>query len=134
MNWLHHHPAHTECWHLALSACSVSGLEQAARVSVSPGGSSYLQPSAGPRNNTCIGLPRASQLTSLLHYNYEPCNPAGEPSPAGDGCPGGPGGSSFWGEGGNVSSPFLKKSTLAGHEDAGPGPSSRVLGVRHPEV
>lgn len=87
--WLHHHPAHSECWRLALSVCSISGLEQAARVSVSPGGSSYLQPSAGPGNNTCIRLPRASHLTSLPHYNYQPCNPAGELSPAGNGCPGG---------------------------------------------
>ncbi len=74
-------------------------MEQAVRVSVSPGGSSYLQPSAGPGNNTCIRLPRASHLTSLPHYNYEPCNPAGELSPAGNSCPGGPAGSSGWGEG-----------------------------------
>lgn len=76
----------TECWRLALSVCSVSGLEQAARVSVSPDGSAYLQPSAAAGNNTCIGLPPASHLTSWPHYNYELCNPAGELSPAGNGC------------------------------------------------
>lgn len=95
---LHRH-GHTGCWRLALSVCSVSGLEQAARVSVSPGGSSYLQPSAGPVNNTCIGLPRASHLTSLPHYNYEPCNPAGELSPAGNSRPGGLHGAQAGGKG-----------------------------------
>lgn len=72
-------------WMLVFSTFSLqrSGLEQAVRVSVSAGGSSYLQPSAGPENNTCIRLPQASHLTNLPHYNYEPCNPAGELSPAG---------------------------------------------------
>lgn len=64
-------------------------MEQALRVSISPGGSSYLQPSARPGNNTCIGLPWASHLTSLPHYNYEPCSPAGALGPAGNSCPGG---------------------------------------------
>ena len=77
------------CGRLALSVCSVSGLEQALRVSISPGGSSYLQPSARPGNNTCIGLPWASHLTSLPHYNDEPCSPAGALGPAGNSCPGG---------------------------------------------
>lgn len=88
-------------WVLVFSTFSLqrSGLEQAVRVSVSAGGSSYLQPSAGPGNNTCIRLPQASHLTNLPHYNYEPCNPAGELSPAGNSCPGGPAGSSSWGEG-----------------------------------
>lgn len=122
--WLHHCSGHVGCWRLALSVCSVSGLEQAVRVSVSPGGSSYLQPSAGPGNNTCIRLPRASHLTSLPHYNYEPCNPAGELSPAGNSCPGGACRELRLGGRGNVSSPFQEKSTRAGHEDAGSCPSS----------
>lgn len=129
----------TECWRLALSVCSVSGLEQAARVSVSPGGSAYLQPSAVAGNNTCIGLPPASHLTSWPHYNYELCNPAGELSPAGNGCPGVGGlqGAHVWeggGGGGIISSPFQETSSLSGHEDAGSCPSSGVLGVHRPEV
>lgn len=110
--WLLHRPGHIGCWRLALSVCSVSGLEQAARVSVSPGGSSYLQPSAGPVNNTCIGLPRASHLTGLPHYNYEPCNPAGELSPAGKSGPGGPAGSSGRGEG-ETSALLSRKTALS---------------------
>lgn len=112
--WLHRRPGHIGCWRLALSVCSVSGLEQAVRVSVSPGGSSYLQPSAGPGNNTCIRLPRASHLTSLPHYNYEPCNPAGEPCPAGNSCPGGPAGSSGWGEGETSALLSRKKAPVLG--------------------
>lgn len=132
--WLRHRPAHVGCWRLALSVCSVSGLEQADGVSVSPAGSSYLQPSAGPVNNTCIRLPGASHLTSLPHYNYEPCNPAGEPSPAGNSRPGGPAGSLGRGRRGDVSFPFQENSTRAGHEGAASCPSSSVLGVHHMEV
>lgn len=87
-------------------------MEQAARVSVSPGGSAYLQPSAAAGNNTCIGLPPASHLTSWPHYNYEQCNPAGELSPAGNGCPGVGGlqGAHVWeGRGGGESSALLSR-------------------------
>lgn len=99
----------------ALSVCSVSVSQRAVKVSVSPGGSSYLQPSAGPGNNTCLRLPRASHLTGRTHYNHEPCSAAGE---------------SRGGRKGKVRSP----SPESGHEDAGSNPSTGVLGVHHTAV
>lgn len=47
------------CWRLALSVCSV-WFGARGQVNVSAGGSSYLQPSAGPGNNTCIELQPSS--------------------------------------------------------------------------
>ena len=62
----------------------------AGRVSVSIGSSPYLQPSAGLGKNGCIMLPTASHLTSLTHYNYEPCTPPGQTTvPCNNCCPGG---------------------------------------------